>query len=338
MSKGDGTALWIDLVLWNAELVDAPHALAGKGLVNLKDVDLVLAHAGLVQHDGDGGPRPDAHEQRFDADDAGLHEFADNGLPEALGDAAPHHEHGGGAVADLRRVTGVDAAVLCKGGADLAERLGRHALAHAVVARDGDFLLLVRLWVRPLDLERHNLVVEQARLLRRDGLAVRLGCKGVLRAAGHVAVARHVLGELAHGHLAVGGFLVRLEQVGEFGHGGGAGIGGTLWSECAVENGGLKTNGAPVLCRHALHAGAHAHVDHAALDLVGHVDAGHQARRALPVERLDGSRLREAGHERRAAELGGTAARREHAADGHVLDKLGIDAAARKQVLEHACQ
>lgn len=228
VAKGNGAALWVDLGLWDAELVDAPDALAGKRLVDFVNVDIVEGDAGLAEDERDGGPRADAHEERLDADDARLHVLADDGLAEALGDAAAHEQHRGRAVADLARVAGVNAAVLCESRPDLAERGGRHALAHAVVARHADLALLVRLGVRPLDRQRHNLLVEEARLLRLDRLCVRGRGELVLCAAGHAAVARHVFGQLAHGDAAVCRLLVRLEQVGEFGHGLGTGVGASV--------------------------------------------------------------------------------------------------------------
>lgn len=151
VAEGDGAALGVDFLHGEAELVGAPEALGGEGLVDLEDVDVVLGEAGELEDLGDGLPGAEAHEQGLDADDGGGDELAEDGLAEALGGAAAHHEHGGGAVADLRGVAGVDAAVLGEGGLDLAEGGGRDARAHAVVLGHGHLARLARLGVLELD-------------------------------------------------------------------------------------------------------------------------------------------------------------------------------------------
>lgn len=212
VAEGDGAALGVDLLLGDAQLVGAPQALAGKGLVDLEDVDVVLGDARELKDLGDGLPGPDAHEQRLDADDAGRHVLAQDGLAQALGGAALHQQHGSGAVADLRGVAGVDAAVLGEGRLDLAQGLGGDARAHAVVLVHDNLLGLARLGVLELGLEGEDLLVEQALLLGLERLLVRAGGKGVLAGPADVAVLGHLLGEDSHGHLAVGGLGVGLEE------------------------------------------------------------------------------------------------------------------------------
>lgn len=223
MSKGDGAALGVDLLEGDAQLLDAPHALRRERLVDLVDVDILLGDAGFLERDGDGLPGPDAHEQRLHADHAGRDVLAEDLLAQALGGRALHEQHGGRAVRDLRRVARGDGAILGEGRADLGERFGRDARADAVVGLDGDGLDLVRLGVRPLHREGHDLLVEEARLLRLLGLLVRRRGEGVLLRARDVAVLGHLLRQHAHGYLAVGRFRVALEQLGEFGDGAGAG-------------------------------------------------------------------------------------------------------------------
>lgn len=292
------------------QLVRAPQALAGKRLVDLKDVDVLDREACLLQSDRDGFPRANAHEERRHADDGCCDVLAEDLLAERLSGGALHEQHGGRAVRDLRSVAGVDGAVFGERRPDLAEGLDGD-FAHAVVSRDGDLALLLGLGVRPLDLQGRDLLVEPAVLLRLGGLAVAVVRELVLALARDVAVLGHLLGERAHGHLALGGFLVVLEQVAELCDGAGAVLGG-----------------------HALDAGADADLDGAALDRVGDVDAGLQAGRALPVQRLDGGRAREASGESGSAELGGSTAGSKNIAHSDVFDEGGVDSRALDEALE----
>lgn len=172
VSERNRTTLGVDLLLGKPKLVDTPDTLGGKGLVDLEDVDVVLGDAGLLEGNGDGLPWANTHEQGLDTHNAGGDELANDLLAEALGGGALHEEHGSGAVRDLRGVTGMDGTVLGEGRADLAEGLSSDALADAIVGLDGDGLLLLGLGVGPLDIQREDLLVEQAGLLGLDGLLV----------------------------------------------------------------------------------------------------------------------------------------------------------------------
>jgi hypothetical protein len=149
VAEGDGAALGVDLALVQAKLVGAPHALRGEGLVDLEDVDIILVDAGLLEDLGDGGPWTDTHQEGSDAGDRCSDVLAENGLAESLGSRALHEKHGSSAVGDLARVSGVDRAVLGKGGLDLAQALGSYARSDAVILGDGDLLDLAGLGVLP---------------------------------------------------------------------------------------------------------------------------------------------------------------------------------------------
>ena len=311
MTKGDSTALGVDLLLGNTELVGAPEALGRERLVDLVDVDVVLVDARKLKHLGDGLPGTDAHEQGLDADDGRGNELAEDGLAELLGRGALHEQDGGGTVRNLRGVSGVDGAVLGEGGADLAERLGGDAVADAVVAVDKDLLGLAGLGVLELGLERQDLLLEETLLLGLDGLLEGRGGEGVLVLAADALVLGHVLGEDTHGHLAVGGLGVALEEVRELGDCLGAVVGG-----------------------HGLDTGADTDLDHAGADLVGDVDAGLETRGALAVEGVDGGGLGETGDESGGAHLGGATAGGEDGADLDVLDEGGVDLGALDEAAE----
>lgn len=90
------------------------------------------------------------------------------------------------------------------------------------------------------------------------------------------------------------------------------------------------------MCRHALDTSTDANLNHAGLDLVGDVDAGLQARGALPVEGAHGDGVGEAGDQAGGAHLGGAAAGGEDGADANVLDQGGVDLGAVDDALEGA--
>jgi len=303
VAEGDSTTLGVDLLLGQAKLVDTPHALGGKGLVDLVDVDIILGDAGLLKGNGNGLPRANAHEQGLDADNAGGNVLANDLLAQALGSGALHEQDGSGTVGDLGGVTGVDGAVLGEGRADLAQGLGGDALTDTVISLDGDGLLLARLGVGPLDLERSNLLVEEAGLLGLEGFLVGGSGESILRGTGDAAVLGHVLGQNTHGDLAVGGLGVVLKEVRELGDGTRA-----------------------VLRRHALDTGTNPNVDHAALESTGNVDDSLQATRALTVQGLDSGSLGETSHEGSGTELSSTTAGRQNGADSDIIDDLGVDA------------
>lgn len=311
VTESNSTTLGVHLLEGDTQLLDAIDALGGKRLVDLPDIDIIVLEARLLHDDRDGGRGADAHEERGDTDDAGLDELADDGLAEALGGAALHQQDGGGTVGDLAGVAGVDAAVLCERSADLAERLGRDALADAVIAGNGNLLLLLRLGIRPLGLNRRNLLIEETSLLRLNGLGIRRRSEDILLGARDALRLRHLLRQHAHGHLAISRLLVRLEVLGELRHGVGA-----------------------IVQRHALRARADADLDHTRADGVCNVDAGLQARGALAVETLCGRGDGEAGGEGGGAELGCATAGGQDGADGDVLDEGGVDAGLRDHGFE----
>lgn len=219
VAEGNSTTLGVDLLLRQAKLVDTPHALRGEGLVDLEDVDIILSDASLLQSDGDGLPGANSHEKGLDANNAGGDVLANDLLAQALGSGALHEQDSGGTVGDLRGVTGVDGAVLGESRPNLAQGLSGDALTDTIISLDGDGLLLASLGVGPLDLERSNLLVEEASLLGLDGLLVGGSGESILGGTGDVAVLGHVLGQDTHGDLAVGGLRVVLEELGELGDG-----------------------------------------------------------------------------------------------------------------------
>ena len=64
MPDGDGTTLGVDALLVDAEGADGVEGLRGEGFVDLEDVDVGDAEAGLLEHGGDGEGGADTHQVR----------------------------------------------------------------------------------------------------------------------------------------------------------------------------------------------------------------------------------------------------------------------------------
>lgn len=151
MTESNSTTLGVNLLGRNAELVNTPDTLGSERLVDLVNVDIILGDAGLLKCNGNSLPGADSHEEGLDADNASSDVLAENLLAQTLGGGPLHEEDGGGTVGDLGGVTGVDGAVLGKGGLDLSQGLGGDTRADSVISLNGDGLLLAGLGVGPLD-------------------------------------------------------------------------------------------------------------------------------------------------------------------------------------------
>lgn len=178
VTKSDGAALGVDFLRRNAKFVCAPQALAGKSLVDLKNVDVVFGNASELKNLGDGLPRSLAHQEWLDTDNGSGDILAQNLLAKFLSDVTAHEKNGGSAVGDLAGIASVDAAVLGERGAELAEGFGGNTRSNTLILSDGCFLNFARLEVLVLDGKGGNLVVEKAILLSLEGLLV--GVRGEL--------------------------------------------------------------------------------------------------------------------------------------------------------------
>lgn len=185
-------------------------------LVDLVQVNVVLAEARLLEDLGDGERGADAHELGLDAGDGRVADLGEDGEAELLRLGAAREEDSGGAVRDLsgggaaasetgrvtrhrtrrthlRGVASVGAARLGKHRLELGEALLGDAAADAVILGDSELALLVRLRVDPLGLDGDDLGLELARLLGSLGALERLGGERVLRLARDLVFGRDVL-------------------------------------------------------------------------------------------------------------------------------------------------
>lgn len=90
----------------------------------------------------------------------------------------------------------------------------------------------------------------------------------------------------------------------------------------------------PVLCAHAFDASADTNINHTGLNLVGDVNTGLETRRALPVQRANGSSLGQACDERSGAHLSSATTGGEHSSDGNILDESRVDLGSFEDGLE----
>lgn len=66
MTDGDGTALWVNLPLIDAECTNRVKGLRGEGLIDLKDVNVFDIEASLLQDGRDGESRTNTHDIWWD--------------------------------------------------------------------------------------------------------------------------------------------------------------------------------------------------------------------------------------------------------------------------------
>lgn len=90
VAEGDGAAAGVDLGVVQAQDVEAVDGHGGKGLVDLKDVDVFLGQLELAEELRDRRRRADAHDARRHARDRGAAEFRQDRLPQLDGFGALH--------------------------------------------------------------------------------------------------------------------------------------------------------------------------------------------------------------------------------------------------------
>mmetsp|Transcript_8959 Transcript_8959/g.27159 ORF Transcript_8959/g.27159 Transcript_8959/m.27159 type:complete len:257 (-) Transcript_8959:856-1626(-) len=169
VAKGDGPSVDVHPSQIKPELLARVEGLGGEGLVDLEQVDVRGLQAGSLDSLWDGNGGADSHDGGVDSNRAEGPEGSENWKPPALGLAPLHQQRGGGAVGDLRRVSGGGAPLGVEGRLQLLDLLERQALPHAVVVGDHHLLLLPGLLVHKLSAHGEDLVVEPSGLRGANG-------------------------------------------------------------------------------------------------------------------------------------------------------------------------
>src|SRR4051794_33448690 len=194
VAEGDRAAVDVDLRVLDAELTRRRDADRGEGLVELDQVEIGRLDA-FLRARLDGRRCRLQLQRRVGAGHLAVRtDLGEPGQPELLGLGLAHHHDRGRAVGDLRGRTGRDRAFFAECRTELPEALGGRVAADALVDRDHD-----RVTLALRDLDRHDLVVEDAVLPGDRCLLVRLRGELVLLIASQVlrsGVA--LLGEQAH--------------------------------------------------------------------------------------------------------------------------------------------
>lgn len=89
---------------------------------------------------------------------------------------------------------------------------------------------------------------------------------------------------------------------------------------------------------HTLNTSTDTNLNHTRPNSIGNISNSHQATGALPVQALDGRRLRETRNESSSPELGGTGTRRQDSADGNIFNELRVNSSTLDETLEDANQ
>src|SRR3546814_20249018 len=110
VAKRDGAAHGVDDILVQAQVADDGQGLRSEGFVQLYPADLIQRKPGQLQRMRNGFFRPYAHDFRRHALDGKRDETRDRRQILRLECAFGHHQHGTGAIGNLRTVSGGDAA------------------------------------------------------------------------------------------------------------------------------------------------------------------------------------------------------------------------------------
>src|SRR5690554_5810152 len=177
MADGDGSAVHIQAVIGDTQVIAAIQHLAGEGLVDFPQADILDLEIEALQQPGDGVHRPDAHLLRLAPGHGNPAVDAQRLETTALGLLAAHQQAGGSAVGKLRGVTGGDVLALLDPFTVLPYRrqalqaFQRGARAVALVAISGHLLMPGRFAFlveqQLAGRQRHDFLGEQTGLLRR---------------------------------------------------------------------------------------------------------------------------------------------------------------------------
>ncbi len=109
MAERDCPAVHVRRVLVQAELPDDRHHLGGERLVQLGQGDVVQRESRFGEGLGNGVDGADSHDRGVHAGGGEAHQPTERTQSQGGGALAGHDDHGGRAVAHLRRVAGGDA-------------------------------------------------------------------------------------------------------------------------------------------------------------------------------------------------------------------------------------
>lgn len=303
MAEGDGAALGVKLFLGHAQLLHAVGSLAGEGLVDLENVDIVNRQAAVLQGGGDGVSGSDAHDLWGDTSDRKADDTAVDAATQSIGHISARQKDARGAVGDLARVSGSGSAVLLEGGLELAEASCGSVGANTVVLVHGHFGLIA-IFVLYNCLVWSDLSLEQTSGLGSSCLLVALDGHGVLGGTVDTELSGDVLRRDTHGHEAVVGRLA-LEDF----------LTKEVWIDLV---GHLRIS-------HRLEATANTDIDLSRANRICNRGDSLQPGRAETVDGSDAGRLWVASHEHGHARISGGRAWVEHVADANVFHKRLVD-------------
>src|SRR5262249_22998266 len=195
MSERYGTTVHVDPVLGQLQLALDTERLRGERLVQLPEVDLLLAQTGPLERLLRRRPGAHAHDRRVDAGRGVAADRRQRRQAELLRLAVGHDHDRGAAVVDARGVAGGDAAsVGLEGRTQWLQLLRRRAGARMLVDLEPEGFALLRTG----DLDRHDLILEVPALDGGGRLLLALGRELVLLLAADAVLRGDVLRRDAH--------------------------------------------------------------------------------------------------------------------------------------------
>jgi hypothetical protein len=172
----------------------AVETLTSKGLVNLKDINVVDRKSGLFKNLGNRNGRTNPHNRRGNTSDRSSDKLSNDRKPILLSNTSSRKNHGSSTIRNLTRIPSMCRAVLAERGLELTKALDGCSWTDTIVSVDGDGLFVSGLGVGDFDGEGVNFGVKVALLLSLLGFSVGFGGEFILLSAGDVVLFRYILG------------------------------------------------------------------------------------------------------------------------------------------------
>ncbi|EEQ40754.1 hypothetical protein CLUG_04881 [Clavispora lusitaniae ATCC 42720] len=307
MAQGNGTAVDVQFFWRNVAAFSRVQTSSSKGLVHLKNINVVHSQASLLQHSRNGNCWSHTHDFWRNTNRRTQHILTSDWVALLFGQRTSHQQDGSSAIRDLRGVSGVGDTILLEGRLQLSQRLRSNTLSWSFVCVHHNgfhfaftlfFVVIVLANVR---LDGQNLRLEHARRNSLLGLGIGSSSKFISLGARNVVFGSHILVRDTHWNQTLGHLLILLQLGVHF-----------------------RNRSGPVVGQHRLDTGADTAVNLATLDLVGDFRNGHQARRTSSVESNKCRAVWNTRCKTGTTVFGRTSGTVQHIAHGHVFNQFWV--------------
>ena len=275
MTQSDGSALGVQLVLWNAQFFNRVSSLRGKGFIDLPNVNIANFQSCFLEQIWNSDSWSDSHDFWWATLDSILNELRQNWKAEFFCNWSSGQNYCSGSVSNLRAVTGSGCSVLSESWLQFAQAFHGGFLSDTIIFGHCD-LFALSILIQNCGFDWYNFAIEQARLLSFVGFSVAFNGHLVLLFSADTVFLGDILRSLSHTHETSSG-LFMLEN--------------SFWNFLYV-NGWVH-----VVLRHAFNTRSNTNVNNAHFDFGSNGGAWLQTWWAKSVNNHDWCGIRESGQE-----------------------------------------